>query len=275
MTERGYYSKKDEPEKFYEQCAIHYKAHRERIERTRTILLEQGVPEEYIFVCQTNRGVGPQFGDLYPLKDTKRVEQELNCIRDSTSPKMTVGIEDSFVFTSIDIRDRAILRAILSKSYFPDAILDMYLADIEGRQLIYDRAVDEKAFHRQAEHNKIRTSNLLSIRHKELIKESVQEDAIVVVRLLRGDTTEKKGTIFLYSEKAQWNALLDETIKNGELCYYPDLYSYTCANLCDHVEMGRLVSNQCRSDFMVLQNNRKIADISVMEHEIMHNLSTL
>lgn len=247
-TERGY-SKEKEPDLFYERCKTLYQRDRGHIETARNALLEKGVPEKYICVCQTNRD--DKKGDIFPYNNNERVEEELNFIRDF-SPRAIVQPEGAYRFTCVDLRDRTAILEICTFAYI-EQILDEYLADIETMTLEYDNQKDYQGFRNQRWLNRTQTRNGVAIQYAKLKKQTGSPDEYIFVAHTKRNDPLKKDELIAYSDRERLFKAIDAIDEDATICYYPPDDIFTCLDICNLPELRKYISPEAVSDEKIAQ----------------------
>ncbi len=240
----SYARKEEEPSLFYEICEIVYKRDKEHIETSRTALLEKGVPEKYIFVCQTNRH--DKQGDLYPYCNTQRVEDQLNCIRDC-DPPIIVTSEGAYRFICVDLRERDAILERCNFCYIKE-VLDEFLANIEERTLEFDKEKTPDAYRRQKQLNRLKASNEVLIQYGKIKKQLGCPDEYVFVAHTKRNDPSKTGEIIPYTDKNRLISTLDTLDKGTTVCHYPADDIFTCLDICDLQEVRKYISPESISD---------------------------
>jgi|WetSurMetagenome_2_1015567.scaffolds.fasta_scaffold85820_2 hypothetical protein len=256
-TERSY-SKEKEPDLFYERCKSHYLRDKRHIEESRAALLKDGVPEKYIFVCQTNRH--DKLGDIYPYNDKERVENQLNSIRDASPPIVALP-EGAFRFVCVDLRDRGRILELCTFSYIKE-VLDEYLADVEGRTLEFDKQKDPSSFRNQRMLNRLTASNVIAIQYKKL-KVNCPRFNIFVAHTKRNDPL--KGELIPYTDKGRVFHAINTSDKGATVCHYPADDIFTCLDICNLPELRKYITPEAISDEVIAQIVRSLPQIDVIE----------
>lgn len=257
-TERSY-SKEKEPDLFYERCKSHYLRDKRHIEESRAALLKDGVPEKYIFVCQTNRH--DPLGDIYPYDDKERVEKQLNSIRDAPPPIVALP-EGAFRFVCVDLRDRGRILGLCSFCYIKD-VLDEYLADVEGITLEFDKQKDHSAFRNQKLHNRTKASNVIAIQYDKLIETGSCEQHIFVAHTKRNDPL--KGELIPFTDQNRIIHAIITSDKGATVCHYPADDIFTCLDICNLPELRKYITPEAISDEEISQIVRSLPQIDVIE----------
>lgn len=243
------YSKANQPEKFYEQCAINYKRDKEAIEISRGILLDQGVPPKYIFVCQTN--THDKLGDIYPYNDTEMVEEQLNYIK-NCKPPIRVWPRSTFRFICVDLRDSSSILNICD-FYGIKRVIEEYLADIEGRRLEFDKEKDPERFREQKSNERIRASDMVSFQYTKLKKNSGTPDEYIFVAHTKRNDPLKRGELIPYTDKNRLQEAFKTIYKGTTVFYFPPDDIFTCLDICNVPEVRKYITPESVSDQELLQ----------------------
>ena len=123
--------RREEPDKFYALCDENRRNHEQRIEETRAVLIEAGVPEKYIFVIQANRGENgtPEAGDLFAYSNKARLAEALGSIKECA---YVCCSPDVFDFLCTDVRDTIFMSRYLYPWYFSEDWFIGMVAAITG-----------------------------------------------------------------------------------------------------------------------------------------------
>jgi hypothetical protein len=257
-TERSY-SKEKEPDLFYERCKSHYLRDKRHIEESRAALLKDGVPEKYIFVCQTNRH--DPLGDIYPYDDKERVEKQLNSVRNAPPPIVALP-EGAFRFLCVDLRDRDWILGLCTFGHIKD-VLDEYLADVEGRTLEFDKQKDHTAFRNQRILNRLTASNVIAIQYEKLMETGSCEQHIFVAHTKRNDPL--KGELIPFTDKKRITHAIETSDKGATVCHYPADDIFTCLDICNLSELRKYITPEAISDEEISQIVRSLPQIDVIE----------